>query len=182
VTPEAWGILAAFVAGMSGWVKVLLDQRGKKLEASLKDAEQRQTASLTDAGQRREEWHDEAMRLQQRMDTMDTAYKARIDAMDASHKAEVRELQAQAAKALADHYDMVKLQLNMSVRQGLLEDHIRELQTVVKRLDEHIVDLYVSIQQEPEAGPRILGRLKTARPAVLLRDMHISRGDPDAPT
>jgi hypothetical protein len=167
MTPEAWGILAAIVAGMSGWGKVLLDQRGK-----------RQDATLIDAGQRREEWHDEALRLQTRMDAMDTAYKTRIDAMDASHKAEVRELQTQNAKAREDHYDMVKIQLNMSVRQGLLEDHIRELQTVVRRLDEHIVDLYVSIQQEPEAGPRILGRLKTARPAILLRDMHITKGDP----
>lgn len=168
MTPEVWGIVAAMIAGMSAWGKILLDQRGKRLDAS-----------LTDAGTRREEWYAEAQKLQARLDAMDTAYKTRIDAMDAAHKAEVRDLQAANAKATADHYDMVKIQLNMSVRQGLLEDHIRELQTVVRRLDEHIVDLYVSIQQEPEAGPRILGRLKTARPAVLLRDMHITKGDPN---
>jgi hypothetical protein len=166
MTPEFWGILGTLALAVSAWGKILLDQRGKRLDAS-----------LSDAGTRREEWYNEAQKLQTRLDAMDTAYKTRIDAMDAAHKAEVRELQQQNAKATADHYDMVKIQLNMSVRQGLLEDHIRELQTVVRRLDEHIVDLYVSIQQEPEAGPRILGRLKTARPAVLLRDMHITKGE-----
>ena len=166
MTPEAWGILGSFLVSLGTLAKVLLDQRGK-----------RQDAQLTDAGQRREEWHEQAEKLQTRIDALDTAYKTRIDAMDATHKAEVRELQAAAAKARDDYYEMVKIQLGLTAKQHLLEDTVREMEVVIRRLDEHIIDLYMSIQQEPEAGPRILGRLKTARPAVLLRNIDPAKGE-----